>query len=58
VSQISETSAVQSSVSPLSAAIEGLPPSPSARDLVRLASDIGAVRVAVDDFKTAKSSKC
>jgi hypothetical protein len=54
----SETSAVQSSVTTLSAAIQGLPPSPSPDDLVRLASDITAVALDVDNFKTATSSKC
>jgi outer membrane murein-binding lipoprotein Lpp len=54
----SQTSAVQSSVSTLAAAINGLPSSPSAEDLARLGVNVSAVVSDVESFKTATSSEC
>ena len=54
----SQTKALDSSVSKLTAAVEALPSSPSVSDVVRLAGDVGGVTTAVRDFKAATSSKC
>jgi hypothetical protein len=54
----SQTRALDSSVSKLTAAVEALPSSPSVSDVVRLAGDVGGVTTAVRDFKAATSSKC
>ena len=53
-----ETGAVESSVSKLVKAIDGLPPSPSASDLTPVAADVNAVVTSVDQFKSATSSEC
>jgi hypothetical protein len=54
----SQTKALDSSISKLTAAVEALPPSPSISDVVRLAGDVEGVTTAVRDFKSATSSKC
>jgi outer membrane murein-binding lipoprotein Lpp len=54
----SQTKALDSSISKLTAAVEALPSSPSVSDVVQLAGDVGAVTTAVREFKTATSSKC
>lgn len=53
-----ETGAVESSVSKLVKAIEGLPQSPSASDLAPVAADVNAVVTSVDQLKSATSSEC
>jgi hypothetical protein len=54
----SQTKALDSSISKLTSAVEALPSSPSASDVVRLAGDVGGVTTAVRDFKAATSSEC
>jgi hypothetical protein len=54
----SETDAVKSAVSRLSTTIEQLPSSPTAQDLLPLASEIGAVVTASKDLVSATSSAC
>jgi hypothetical protein len=54
----SQTQALDSSVSKLTAAVEALPSSPSVSDVVRLAGDVEGATTAVRDFKAATSSKC
>ena len=53
-----ETRALRSSLSSLTSAIKALPSSPSSSDLVRLASDVVALKTAVGNFKAATSSEC
>jgi hypothetical protein len=54
----SQTKALDSSISKLTAAVEALPSSPSVSDVLRLAGDVGGVTTAVREFKAATSSKC
>ena len=54
----SETSAIDSSVSSLKTAIEGLPSSPSPSQLATVATDAKAVVTSFQNFKKASDSKC
>ncbi len=53
-----ETNAVESAVSKLSTTIEQLPQSPSAQDLLPLASEISAVVTTAKDLVNATQSAC
>ena len=54
----SETSALESSVSSLSATINKLPPSPTPQQLVSLAPQINSVVTAAQSLSSATSSAC
>jgi hypothetical protein len=54
----SESKAIRSSVSRLARTIDALPSSPSASDVVGLASGVNEVASAIDNFKSATSSEC
>lgn len=54
----SETSAIDSSVSALKTAIQGLPSSPSPSQLATVATDAKAVVTSFQNFKKASDSKC
>jgi septal ring factor EnvC (AmiA/AmiB activator) len=54
----SETSALESSVSSLSATIEKLPPSPTPQQLLSLAPEIDNVVTSAEDLSSATSSAC
>lgn len=53
-----ETDAVKSAVSKLSTTIEQLPPSPTAQQLLPLASEVSAVVTASKDLVSATQSAC
>ncbi len=53
-----ETGAVESAVSKLSTTIERLPPSPTAQQLLPLASEVSAVVTASKDLVNATQSAC
>ena len=54
----SESNAIESSVSTLKSAVDGLPSSPSAQQLAGVAVDVTAVGTAFQNFKKATDSKC
>ena len=54
----SESDAIQSSVSALKSAVQGLPASPSPQQLATVAADVKGVATAFQGFKTATDSKC
>lgn len=53
-----ESKAIRSSVSRLAKTIDALPSSPSASDIAGLAGDVGEMRSAIYNFKSATSSEC
>jgi len=54
----SQTSALQASVTSLSNTVNALPPSPTAQQLLPLASQIGSVATAAQNLSNATSSAC
>jgi len=54
----SQTSAITSSVNALKSAVQGLPPNPSAAQILAVATDVSAVKNAVKSFSNATQSKC
>jgi outer membrane murein-binding lipoprotein Lpp len=53
-----QTKALESSIRTLSSAVQALPPSPGLNDVVPLLGNVTDVGTAVDNFKSATSSKC
>jgi hypothetical protein len=54
----SESNAIQSSVSTLKTALQGLPSSPTPQQLTGVVADVKAVGTAIQNFDEATDSKC